>query len=156
MTLPAGLLELARAGRERCGEDAWVFAGRHPDRHLALRSAARVVRRTVREAGLPSWVSANVLRHSYAVHQLQAGASIRQVQEDLGHQSVETTLVYMSCLPIEVESPLDALPVNHIPELLTSDCLPPFPVEEPLGYFRQNTNVGGWGENGPPEGHRDP
>ena len=42
----------------------------------------------------------------------------------------------LSCLPIEVESPLDALPVNHIPELLTSDCLPPFPVEAPVGYFR--------------------
>jgi hypothetical protein len=33
-------------------------------------------------------------------------------------------------------SPRDALPAERVPELLTSDCLPPFLVEQPVGYFR--------------------
>ncbi len=76
------------------------------------------------------------LRHSYAIHQLQAGASVREVQENLGHRSVETTLVYLACLPIEVESPLDALPERQIPVLPVVDSVPPFPVEDPPGFFR--------------------
>lgn len=56
---------------------------------------------------------AHTLRHSFATNLLACGASITQVQELLGHNSVETTQVYLHCVPQfarTIVSPLDVLP----------------------------------------------
>ena len=45
-------------------------------------------------AGINKNVSPHMIRHSYATHLLQGGASIRHVQEFLGHNSVESTQIY--------------------------------------------------------------
>lgn len=71
----------------------------------ALQQAARV-------AGIPKRVTAHTLRHSFATHLLAQGTDIRRIQEWLGHNSVETTMIYTHCVPREsgdVISPLDAL-----------------------------------------------
>lgn len=65
-------------------------------------------------------VTAHTLRHSFATNLLANGASITQVQELLGHNSVETTQVYLHCVPqfaSTITSPLDVLPVpeNVVP-----------------------------------------
>lgn len=63
-------------------------------RPLSRQSAWEVVQRAAAAAGLSAHVSPHTLRHSFATHLLEGGASIRDVQELLGHASVQTTQVY--------------------------------------------------------------
>lgn len=39
-------------------------------------------------------ISAHVIRHSFATHLLENGASVKHVKELLGHKSLETTVIY--------------------------------------------------------------
>ncbi len=53
-----------------------------------------LIKRYVTQAGLKHNVSPHTFRHSFATHLLHGGASIREVQEMLGHESISTTEIY--------------------------------------------------------------
>ncbi len=53
-----------------------------------------IIRELARKAGIDKQISPHTFRHSFATHLLEGGASIRQVQEMLGHESILTTEIY--------------------------------------------------------------
>lgn len=88
--------------------------------HVHENTLGKSLKLASRRIGLAKRVTAHTLRHSFATNLLASGASITQVQELLGHNSVETTQVYLHCIPqfaATITSPLDALPqaANIVP-----------------------------------------
>jgi len=67
---------------------------------LSTRYLGQMVDRCAEKAGLDrKRVSPHVLRHSYATEKLDAGFTIREVQELLGHANVSTTQIYTHVSP---------------------------------------------------------
>ena len=68
-------------------------------RPLSRQSAWAILKDAATRAGVESEISPHVLRHSFATHLLEGGASVREVQELLGHASVATTQIYTKLSP---------------------------------------------------------
>lgn len=87
-----GRPELAAKCRDRSVSSAFFLNKR--GRPLTRQSAWEVITSAAEAANLGEHVSPHTLRHSFATHLLEGGASIRDVQELLGHASVTTTQIY--------------------------------------------------------------
>ena len=79
--------------RDRRGSEQTVFLNNR-GRALTRVMVFTIIRQAVVTAGIDKSVSPHTFRHSFATHLLEGGASIRQVQEMLGHESILTTEIY--------------------------------------------------------------
>jgi hypothetical protein len=80
--------------------------------HMDETSIQKAVGTATRKAGIAKQASVHTLRHSFATHLLMNGVNIREIQTLLGHQNVETTMIYthvMRDMTTAPKSPLDLL-----------------------------------------------
>lgn len=63
-------------------------------RQISRSEVYRVVTGQLSRMGVQGKVSPHVLRHTFATHLLNSGAGIREIQQLLGHSSLEATQIY--------------------------------------------------------------
>ena len=80
--------------------------------HVMDEVLQRAMRVAVQKAGIIKPATVHTLRHSFAINMLLKGTNIREVQQYLAHQHVETTMIYTNVIrgmDSTAESPLDEL-----------------------------------------------
>ncbi len=101
--LPSSTLKVLRDYWVTHRHSTWLFPAVGRDHHPAAQaegpmprsSVQGALRRVVQELGLRKAISIHTLRHSYATHLLEAGVNLRLIQQYLGHNSLQTTMVYL-------------------------------------------------------------
>lgn len=68
-----------------------------------------IIRKAASDAGITKRVSPHTFRHSFATHLFAGGASIRQVQDMLGHESITTTEIYTHLDPDHLRGAIDKI-----------------------------------------------
>ena len=76
-------------------KDGWLFPGYGNHTHITAHTVAKAFNTWVERLGINKDVSIHSLRHAFATHLLEDGASIFQIKELLGHASLSSTTVYL-------------------------------------------------------------
>jgi integrase/recombinase XerD len=86
-------LDVARPTLLKQRTQSALFVNRRGER-LTRQGFWLILKNYSKAAGIQTHVTPHTLRHSFATHLLRGGASVRDVQELLGHANVSTTQVY--------------------------------------------------------------
>lgn len=101
VTLPErSLLAMRKYWRHHRHPKLIFPAGRIPEeRHCAIRimdrgGVQKSFKVIVRECGIHKSVTLHTLRHCYGAHLVEAGVNLRAIQQEMGHESPNTTALY--------------------------------------------------------------
>ncbi len=75
------------------GHEDYLFLNRF-GKKISRITIFEIVKENTAKAGIRKDVSPHTFRHSFATHLIEGGASLRAVQEMLGHESITTTEIY--------------------------------------------------------------
>jgi len=95
-----------------CRPVEYLFNGHEPGSQLSVRGMQWALREAVKKCKFQKRITLHTLRHSYATHLLEYGMDIVTIKELLGHERIETTLIYLHVAKpnrSNIFSPLDRL-----------------------------------------------
>lgn len=95
--------------------NACTVRGMRVIHHIHQTTVQSEMRRAVRDSGIGKRAGVHTLRHCFATHLLMSGVDLCEIQELLGHSSLETTRIYIHLakgLGNAIRSPLDMIPLN--------------------------------------------
>ncbi len=101
----------AHMSAENIPYESWMFKGQKHG-HLTVKAVQNIIKDAAKKAGIEKNVHPHTLRHSFATHLIENGYDVASIQSLLGHNSSETTMVYLHAANprmIAVQSPLDSL-----------------------------------------------
>lgn len=101
---------------DRYHPEKYLINGHERAKPYSRSSVTKVLVRTLDRAGVGKRITIHSLRHSFAIHFLEQGGNILQLKEQLGHSSLQSTLIYLRVAKARYEdlrSPFDVL--YHIP-----------------------------------------
>jgi site-specific recombinase XerD len=88
------LLLFPNVGRGACQPDQVAIRMRQATSPMPVSSLQRLMVEARKELGIPT-CTVHTLRHSFATHLVEAGASLHTVKELLGHAHINTTMIYL-------------------------------------------------------------
>lgn len=94
----------------KIGNDNWLFPGQV--NHISTSTIQLIIKKATKQAKIHKNIHPHTLRHSFATHLIENGYAITEVQPLLGHNSVNTTLIYLHMASpnlLKVKSPFDSL-----------------------------------------------
>jgi integrase/recombinase XerD len=112
--LPQRTLEILRAFYKMHRNPLWIFPAPGRGSHnlmptsnepIPISSIQIAFREAKKVARIHKHVSVRHLRHSYATHLLEAGVNLRYVQQYLGHNDPNTTMVYTQLIKQDLAEP---------------------------------------------------
>jgi site-specific recombinase XerD len=75
--------------------EGWLFLGAYRHTHISSAAVAQAFKTRVKRLNIAKDVSIHSLRHAFATHLLEDGATIFQIKELLGHASLSSTVIYL-------------------------------------------------------------
>ncbi len=99
VVLSEGVLNRLRDYWRRRRPRDWLFPSYRQERPRSLSFAQKAYTDAKRAAGIDKVGGIHALRHAYATHQLAAGLPVHQLQYQLGHGDIHSTLRYVHWVP---------------------------------------------------------
>ncbi|MBU0457073.1 MAG: tyrosine-type recombinase/integrase [Nanoarchaeota archaeon] len=91
--------------------DDWLFPGQG-NTHVSIQTIQLIIKIARKKAKITKNVHPHTLRHSFATHLIENGYAVTEVQPLLGHNSLNTTMIYLHMASpelLKVKSPYDSL-----------------------------------------------
>jgi site-specific recombinase XerD len=93
--LSSGVLQGLRKYFYACHPVEYLFNGNEPGSPLSVRGMQWALREAVKKSKLQKGITLHTLRHTYATHLLEFGMDIVTIKDLLGHERIDTTMVYL-------------------------------------------------------------